>query len=766
MSGVTIQIGSRFNDKGVKDAQKGLSGLKGTIAALKGLVAVTAIKTIYNGCKQLSDATTGTFRAQNDALVKMNAALKNNLKLTNQAKQNIISYGKSMAKVFDGDTIAKATATASNMGLDEGQMKATLAAAQDLAASGVMPLDQAVKTSGQTYNGSLGQLGKMVPATKELTKEQLENGKAVEIVAAQYKGLANSIENTFSGKNTMFSNAMDDLKASIGGVFAGLQFMGQDAIQPLVEKATGWIEEHRKQILNIFLQMPALASRAFDGIKEILSKTFSTEGMLNLFKTVGNAIEIAIKAAASTAFSLFTNVISNIFKFLWDCLQNAGTWISNLVANIGNKFIEVINTAIQKVVQAPGVKEILEFFGVKTKEVKIAYRFDNNKEFKDLKASAEKVFDGCKTFAGELATIQKQSAVAQLNNLKQGTKFYSDIAGDLAKDMSEIINRDLPQKLQNAYNKADSGSANSSGDDTGKKVSNTIKDMLGPFASLIQCLGQLGTVIQAIMSSNWIGLLIQLISALITDMSDKSEAFGQFLNIFTTLADVINNSGIVDAFDRIFTPLVDIITLIGEAIGKLIEPLFTLLADILEPLGNIILEILNCLMPLIDIVSMLLKIFVQLVPIGQMLTTILNVLKPVLNLIAVAFQAIFKVIAAFWNAIVSFFSMLRIPVGFSISWSGIRIKWKSMADILGMSKVSTNIDFGGSSSGSGSSNGNNESSVANPSASGSKGSASYSAAKDVYVNIYYNQSYVNGDAQQIAINLAREIRRAESKNLI
>lgn len=758
MSGVTIKIGSHFDNKGVKDAQKGISGLKGTISALKGLVAVTAIKTIYNGCKQLSDATVGTFRAQNEALVKMNAALRSNVKLTDQAKQNVIKYGQSLSKIHDGDSIAKATAIGANMGLDEKQLKETLSAAQDLAASGVMPLDQAVKTLATTYSGTAGQLGKLLPATKELTKEQLANGDAVKLVAAQYKGLADEMANTFSGRNTIFENSISDLKASIGSIFSGLQYEMQGAVGPIVDKVTGWITDHRKQILNIFLQMPALAERAFDAIKEILSKTFTVDGLKNLFTTIGNGIVISLKAAASVSFSLFTNVIKNIFSFLWDCLSNAGIWVSNLIASIGNKFIDTMNTAIQKVVNAPGVKDILEFFGTKVSEVKISYRFEDNKATKDLAASAEKIFDGCKNFASEFARIEKDAAKEQFDNLKKGASFYSDIAKDLTKDMGEIINRDLPESLQKAYNKAESGGANSSGADTSglSGAGKSIESMLGPFASLIQCLGQLGTVIQAIMSSNWIGLLIQLIAALISDMSDKSEAFGKFLNCFSEFADAINNSGIVDAFDRIFTPLVDILDVLGEAIGVLLEPLFTLLADILEPIGNIILEILNCLRPLIDIISMLLNIFVQLCPIGRILTTILNILKPVLNLIAKAFEAIFKVIASFWNAIVSFFSVLKIPYGFSISWSGIRVKWKSLADILGMSKVSTSLSSGGSS--------DNATSEAGAASGGN--SASYSAAKDVYVNIYYNNSYVNGDAQAIAINLAREIRRAESKNLI
>ena len=756
MSGVTIKIGSHFDNKGVKDAQKGLSSLKGTISALKGLVAVTAIKTIYNGCKQLSDATVGTFRVQNDALVKMNAALRNNVNLTNQAKQNVIKYGQTLSKIFDGDSIAKATATGASMGLDEKQMRETLSAAQDLAASGVMPLDQAVKTLAQTYSGTTGQLVKLMPATKELTKEQLANGAAVKLVAAQYKGLADEMTNTFSGRNTIFENSMSDLKASIGSIFAGLQYQMQGALSPIVDKVTGWITDHRKQILNIFLQMPDLASRSFDAIKEIASKTFSAEGLRNLFTTIGNGIVISLKASASVAFSLFTNVISNIFSFLWDCLSNAGTWISNLIAGIGNKFIEVMNTAIQKVVNAPGVKDILKLFGAKVTDIKINYHFQENKAFKDLYVSAEKIFNGCKTFAGEFAAIEKTAAQEQLANFRKGAVLYEGIAKGLTKDIGEIINRDLPESLQKAYDKSDSRSANNTSSsgilgDAGK----SIESMLGPFAKLISCLGQLGTAIQAIMSSNWIGLLIQLISALVSDMSDKSEAFSKFLNCFSEFADAINNSGIVDAFDRIFTPLVNIINVLGKAIGVLLEPLFTLTANILEPLGNIILEIVECLRPFIDIISLLLKIFVQLCPIGRILVTILNILKPVLNLIAKAFEAIFKVIASFWNAIVSFFSCLRIPYGFSISWSGIRVKWKSLADILGMQKVSTSISSGSS-----------DSATTEAGAASSGGSASYSAAKDVYVNIYYNNSYVNGDAQAIAINLAREIRRAESKNLI
>ena len=56
--------------------------------------------------------------------------------------------------------------------------------------------------------------------------------------------------------------------------------------------------------------------------------------------------------------------------------------------------------------------------------------------------------------------------------------------------------------------------------------------------------------------------------------------------------------------------------------------------------------------------------------------------------------------------------------------------------------------------------------AATATASGGSSGASYTAAKDVYVTINFDRSYVNGDAQDIAIALAREIRRAERMNLV
>ena len=49
---------------------------------------------------------------------------------------------------------------------------------------------------------------------------------------------------------------------------------------------------------------------------------------------------------------------------------------------------------------------------------------------------------------------------------------------------------------------------------------------------------------------------------------------------------------------------------------------------------------------------------------------------------------------------------------------------------------------------------------------GSGSSASYTAARDIYLTINYEHSYINGDARAIAINLYNEIKDAKKLNLI
>ena len=53
-----------------------------------------------------------------------------------------------------------------------------------------------------------------------------------------------------------------------------------------------------------------------------------------------------------------------------------------------------------------------------------------------------------------------------------------------------------------------------------------------------------------------------------------------------------------------------------------------------------------------------------------------------------------------------------------------------------------------------------------PASTGISGSATYNAARDIYVTINFNDSFVYSDKTTLAVELAREIRRAEKMNLV
>jgi hypothetical protein len=136
---------------------------------------------------------------------------------------------------------------------------------------------------------------------------------------------------------------------------------------------------------------------------------------------------------------------------------------------------------------------------------------------------------------------------------------------------------------------------------------------------------------------------------------------------------------------------------------------------------------------------------------GEAIKFIYNkILVPVVNFLLKIITSIGNFFIKMYNGIVGVLNSISI-----FGWHPFNFSTKNELSYESM-KISEVTD---ESTTTADSNGGNTTKV-------SGGSATYNAAKDVYVNIYFNSSYVNGDAEEIAISLAREIKRAESKNLI
>ena len=100
-------------------------------------------------------------------------------------------------------------------GRSEAEAMKIMQTAVDMASTGTVSLDTAVTQLNQTLNGSAGRLAQQNAELKGLTEEELKSGKAVDILASKYNGMATkSIDST-----KQLKNAMGDLKETLGSSF-------------------------------------------------------------------------------------------------------------------------------------------------------------------------------------------------------------------------------------------------------------------------------------------------------------------------------------------------------------------------------------------------------------------------------------------------------------------------------------------------------------------------------------------------------------------
>ena len=225
----TIKIGAD-----TKEAETGLNKVASQINKLGNSSTVKGIKNIgqaFTGVTASLSAAIGTLKAVKSVMDECTAAYKNQAKAEKQleiAAQNnpyLSTVSVTRLKAFAGELQNISTvgdeqllplmAELAAAGRTEAEIQDVMRAALDMSASGVMSLDQAVSTLNKTYAGTTGQLSKTLPELQALTKEELAQGKAVEIVAEKYKGMAEEVANA-TGSYEQMKNAQGDFAEAIG----------------------------------------------------------------------------------------------------------------------------------------------------------------------------------------------------------------------------------------------------------------------------------------------------------------------------------------------------------------------------------------------------------------------------------------------------------------------------------------------------------------------------------------------------------------------
>lgn len=241
------------------------SGAQAGISMLSG--AIQKVSSAVNECMELYDK-------QAQAETQLSAAAKNNPYLDEAnvvALKNYASQLQEMSTFGDEELIPMMAQLAAS-GRTQAEIQDIMSAAIDVAASGAMSLDSAVKNLDKTYSGLSGELGESNSAIKALTTEQLKNGDAVRIIKSQYEGMAGSVA-TATGGWKQFQNTLGDFKEAVGKNFSEAKNSAGQVLNSFFSKIVSGMTRAGK------------AAEEFKGKLDLIAKNDSSSGTISSFQT-------------------------------------------------------------------------------------------------------------------------------------------------------------------------------------------------------------------------------------------------------------------------------------------------------------------------------------------------------------------------------------------------------------------------------------------------------------------------------------------------
>lgn len=326
-----VSIGTEIDTSGAEKGIKGLSnklkkladnkiskGLANIGAAVSGVgVAFSgvtkAVNSVASGIKAVNDA----YRVQIGAETQLQTASQNNPYLDGKSVKNLKAYASQLQSVstFGDEELLPFMAQLASSGRTEQEIMDIMAASINVAASGTMSLESAVRNLNKTYGGLSGELGESIPQIKNLTTEQLKNGEAVKVIAGQYKGMAESVAQS-TGSSQRLANTWGDFKEALGRNFApavdNVKNSAQTLLTNVVDAMNKYVET-KQAIIEAQAEGVELA-KILDGKNGGSGKTVAEaakeakeakENAKKAAKEAKRAAEQAAKEAAASIQSIF-----------------------------------------------------------------------------------------------------------------------------------------------------------------------------------------------------------------------------------------------------------------------------------------------------------------------------------------------------------------------------------------------------------------------------------------------------------------------------
>jgi hypothetical protein len=291
---VRVKIsGEETLSNAAKSASGGLDGLLKSALGLVGAnAALDIIQKIGDGLKKVKEFADECVQAWADeekALLSLNAAANVSPFFSGQGAGALEDYALQMSKVT-GETKDSIMAMETYLvvsGRNEEEIKKIIQVASNLSVATGTDLRTNIERLNGTYDGTLSRMDKLFPELKDLTKTQLENGDAIDVIAGKVKGLSDALANSTDVSIKNYKNAWTELKAQVGEGVSTIFTPLRDALTTMVQNwadNTKEVNNYRTALKNLDSDNAITAARAKLTVlqHQLLSVMESQQGALQM----------------------------------------------------------------------------------------------------------------------------------------------------------------------------------------------------------------------------------------------------------------------------------------------------------------------------------------------------------------------------------------------------------------------------------------------------------------------------------------------------
>jgi phage-related protein len=577
-------------------AQKDFEGFGGKVKEALSTITVTA-GDVMNAIKGVSSTVTEWINAYAEderALITLKTALEATGQASGNAVGKLTSFASSLQAVTgigDDATIAlSARLIASGLSVEQ-TMKLIKAAADYSAATGE-DFNSTVDNLQRTLSGTAGRISGFIPELKGLSKEQLQSGAAIDLVAEKYGGFAEKLVGTASVSLATFNAAWGDMKEALGSAI-------MPAVQPVLESFTKFITD---TVIPVLQSFAPYVKEAFTAIQDIITAFRPiVEPVLNWFADVWKT---TIGPNINTVWDIVKNVIQLITAAI------SGDWSKawESAKKIVNDAIDIIKRAFTPLTKAATAV----WDGVKATWTTVWEGLKNV-----VKSAVDAIAGFFKPIIDMVNTV--------LGGIEKALQFVSGekrVGNYLVDKNNKIIGEYITKNGVETLVRYASGTSGAApgwalvGERGPELVFFNGGETVIPNHELRGYAEGTGGVFGV--SVPWLGDVFEAIGGVV-------EKFWGLISVISSLEMVLNPvTTILQAalqviqpmLDTILTPIVGILQILGQTIGQLLLPILQALAPVVKFLGDAFVWLYN------------------------------NVIAPVGNLI-------YKTFATIWNAIAS-----------------------------------------------------------------------------------------------------------------